>query len=57
MNKQPDTLNDLAKQYSEGKIVYKEYKRRRTILLKNIAKGNDFPVGSNHNNPTTKPKK
>ncbi len=34
-----DSLNQLAKQYAEGTLEYSEYKRKRTVLLKNIECG------------------
>ncbi len=37
--KQQYSLNELAKKYSEGKLQYDEYKRLRTILLKDIVSG------------------
>ena len=33
------TLNELAKKYSEGKLEYSEYKRLRTLLLKDVISG------------------
>ena len=44
MSKQHDkspkeTLNELAKLYSEGKLEYDDYKRQRTLLIKDIIKG------------------
>lgn len=39
MKEKQYSLNKLAKKYSEGKLEYAEYKRLRTILLKDIVSG------------------
>ena len=40
MSQDKDTLNELARLYAEGKLDYADYKKQRTLLLKDIIKGN-----------------